>query len=140
MAKQLAKKVAAGDRPVDLTIAPAEQMPFPNQSFDTVVTTHVVCSFDDIPRALREVHRVLRVGGRLVFLEHGLSREPSIQKWQRRLDPVQRLWGDGCRLTVPVPDVLEAAGFRIEHVSEGYLDGQAKTHGYLYEGFALRAS
>lgn len=136
MAKQLKKRVARLPIDVDLVVGPAEDMPFADQSFDTVVTTHVICSLDDIAQALAEIRRVLAPQGRLVFLEHGLSADDNIRKWQRRLNPVQKLWGGGCRLDVDVPRVLEAAGFGVDGMTEGYLAGQPKTHGYLYEGVA----
>ena len=138
MAKKLREKTARGAIAVDLHLAGAENMPFIDALFDTVVTTHVLCSLDDVDAGLREIRRVLRPGGQLVFLEHGLSCEHKVRAWQRRLNPLQRLWGDGCRLDVPISEVIRAAGFEIESLDEGYLPGHAKTHGYIYQGVARR--
>lgn len=138
MAKQLAKKATESPIEVELVVAPAEALPFEDARFDTVVSTHVLCSVEDIPRSLAEIRRVLRPGGQLVFLEHGLSHDHGVQKWQHRLNPIQRLFGAGCRLDVPMRQVIEAAGFDIRALDQGYVDGQPKTHGFLYQGRALR--
>ncbi|MEQ9500320.1 MAG: class I SAM-dependent methyltransferase [Deltaproteobacteria bacterium] len=136
MAKQLAKRESRVA--VDFVAAPAEALPFLDGTFDTVVTTHVLCSFEDIAAALTELHRVLRPGGRLVFLEHGLSDEACVRRWQHRLDPLQRLWGAGCRLNVPIDEVILEAGFELTELERGHLEGQPRTHGFLYEGVAVR--
>jgi SAM-dependent methyltransferase len=95
-----------------------------------------VCSFDDIAASLAEIRRVLRPGGRFVFLEHGLSPDQGVRKWQHRLNPLQKVWGAGCRLDVDILGALRDAGFEIETLREGYLEGQPRTHGYLYQGVA----
>ena len=83
---------------VELEVAGGERLPFADAAFDCVVSTFTLCSVDDVPRALAEAYRVLRPGGRLLFLEHGLSPEPGVRQWQHRLNALQRLLGGGCRL------------------------------------------
>jgi ubiquinone/menaquinone biosynthesis C-methylase UbiE len=133
-AKKDRKRIAVETQP-----AGAEQIPHPDDSFDTVSCTHVICSLPDPARALAEVRRVLRPGGRLVFLEHGLSPDPAVARWQRRLNGIQRRFAVGCTLDLPVRTLLPEAGFTFEHLEESYLKGESRTHGYLYEGVAVPA-
>jgi SAM-dependent methyltransferase len=107
--------------PVELRHAVAEALPFDAGRFDTVVFTYTLCSVDDPRQALREARRVLRPGGRVLFVEHGLSPDPSIARWQRRLTPVWRTVSGNCHLDRDVPRELEAAGLSIEHLG-GYQD------------------
>ena len=86
-------------------------MPFDEGTFDCVVSTWTMCSIPEVGRALGEVYRVLRPGGRLVFLEHGLSEDLKVQKWQRRLNPIERVLADGCRLDLDVEAVVRGQPF-----------------------------
>lgn len=122
--------------PLDVASAAAEALPFEDARFDTVVTSHALCSVRDVEESLAEIRRVLRPGGRLLFLEHGRAEDPAVARWQRRIGPVWRLVGAGCRLDVPVPSTLEQAGFRIARLRRGYLQGAPRTHGFLFEGIA----
>jgi ubiquinone/menaquinone biosynthesis C-methylase UbiE len=96
MAKRLERNVAASGRQVEVVRAPAEQLPFPDDSFDTVVCTLVLCTVGDQQKALAEIRRVLRPGGQLLFLEHVRAEDPKIAKWQDRITPVWRRVGHGC--------------------------------------------
>lgn len=118
--------------------AGAERMPFADRSFDTVVSTHTLFSLPDRAAALAEVRRVLRPGGRFVFLEHGLSPDPRVARWQRRLNGIQKRFAAGWLLDVPVKDEITAAGLRITRLHEGYHRPKARTHSYFCEGFAVR--
>ena len=99
--------------------APAEDLPFENDSFDTVVTTLVLCGVDDQPRALREARRVLRPGGRLLFLEHVRADDPGLARFQDRMNWLNRLVV-GCDCNRPTLGTIEAEGFavsRLEHTT-----------------------
>ena len=135
MLKKLRKKKSGIE--LEVVEAGAEELPFEEASFDTVVTTHVLCSIPDRAKALAEIRRVLRPGGRYVFLEHGLSPDAKVAKWQRRLNGIQRRFAVGCLLDVPVDEELEAAGFGFESLDQYYLKGQSKTHCYFYDGVAV---
>lgn len=104
-------------RPPDFEITPllagAEQIPLPAGSVDTVVSTFTACSIPEIGLALREIHRVLKPGGKFLFLEHGLSRRPLIQKAQRLLSPVSSRLAGGCRLDRDIARLLTASGLDI---------------------------
>jgi SAM-dependent methyltransferase len=96
----------------DVTVASADALPFADASFDTVVSTLVFCTVPDVPRALREVRRVLRPGGRLLFLEH-VRAEPGtrLERWQDRLERPWRALACGCRCNRDFLATLRAAGF-----------------------------
>ena len=95
--------------------APAEDLPFVDGSFDTAVSTLVLCGVDDQPRALRELRRVLRPGGRLLFLEHVRSDDPSVAHLQDRMNGFNRFLV-GCECNRPTLSSIEAAGFGIDEV------------------------
>jgi ubiquinone/menaquinone biosynthesis C-methylase UbiE len=93
--------------------APAEDLPFEDDSFDVAVSTLVLCTVDDEPRALRELRRVLRPGGRLLFIEHVRSDDPRLARWQDRLNGLQLRIGHGCNCNRPTVEAIAAAGFSI---------------------------
>lgn len=134
MLRQLARKEPRIT--LETVQAGAEEIPFADGTFDTVVTTHVLCSIPNRSKALAEIRRVLRPDGRYVFLEHGLSPDPSVARWQRRLNGIQQRFAVGCRLDVPVRDEILAAGFGITKLHEYYLRTQSRTHTYFYDGIA----
>jgi ubiquinone/menaquinone biosynthesis C-methylase UbiE len=125
---------------VQVVQAGAEELPFADESFDTVVTTQTLCSIPDRARALLEIKRVLRPGGRYVFLEHGLSPDAGVAKWQRRLNGIQKRFAVGCLLDVPVRGEVEAAGFELARIEEYYLPKISRIQGYMYDGMARRVS
>jgi ubiquinone/menaquinone biosynthesis C-methylase UbiE len=115
--------------------ASAEAIPLASGSVDTVVTTWTLCSIPDVARALIEVRRVLAPGGRLLFVEHGRAPDQAVRRWQDRLTPLWKRLAGGCHLNRAVPDLLEAAGFRIERMETGYMSGP-KPMTFMYEGRA----
>ncbi|BCX46605.1 SAM dependent methyltransferase [Haloferula helveola] len=124
---------------LEVVASGAEAMPFVDGRFETVVSTLSLCSIPDRAAALREMRRVMRPGGRLLLLEHGLSPDVRVARWQRRLNPIQRRFAAGCVLDVPVKEELQEAGFDVADLAEGYLEGESKTHGYLYRGWVTKA-
>jgi ubiquinone/menaquinone biosynthesis C-methylase UbiE len=106
---------------VDLVEASAEHLPLPDGQFDTVVSTLVLCTVPDPLRALREVWRVLKPGGQLLFLEHVRSDEPKLAKWQDRLNGINRIVAHGCNCNRSTLDVIKQAGFTIRSVEKGLL-------------------
>jgi len=113
MAKRLARRVAGQARAADIVEAPAEQLPFPDASFDTVVVTLVLCTVSDPARALAEIRRVLAPGGRLLFLEHVRSDDSRIARWQDRLNGLNQIIAHGCNCNRATVDAMRAAGFTI---------------------------
>ena len=107
---------------VELQSSSAEAMAFKPASFDCVVCTYTLCTIPDPLAALREIRRVLRPGGRLLFAEHGLAPDADVVKWQRRLEPLWSRVAGGCHLTRDIPALLHAAGFEAA-IDSGYLKG-----------------
>jgi ubiquinone/menaquinone biosynthesis C-methylase UbiE len=103
--------------------APAENLPFEDDSFDTAVTTLVLCTVDDQPRALRELRRVLRPGGRLLFMEHVRSEDERVARWQDRLLPINTRLCCGCHCNRPTLDGIRAAGFEVKRLHNDTIPG-----------------
>lgn len=136
MLKQLEKSVDCQSVDLRPVHGSTESMPFRDNSFDTIVSTHSLCSMADRSGALSEIKRVLRPGGRFLFLEHGVSPEPNVARWQRRLNVLQSRLAVGCVLDMEVERELTGAGFSFLEFTEGYQPNERKILGYLYEGIA----
>lgn len=136
MAERAEERLGTAPFPVRLLRGPGEHVPLPDASVDTVVTTYTLCSVDDVDATVREMRRVLRPGGQLLFVEHGLAPDARIRRWQTRATPVWRHIAGGCRLDVPVVDRLEAAGFHVDRVETMYLPGTVRPLGFNYWGVA----
>jgi len=123
------------DVPIERRGLDGQRLDEPDASYDAVLVTFALCTIPDPARALDEVRRVLRPGGMLCFLEHGLAPDPRVAAWQRRLEPVQRRVAGGCHLTRDVPSLVAGAGLRIVSVREEQLEGpriaRPWTYGYL---------
>ena len=129
------ERVAAARVPVSLARAAAEQLPFRDAAFDTLVMTWTLCSIPNPSAALNEMRRVLKPGGRLLFVEHGLAPEPAIIRWQHRLTPCWRRIGGGCHLDRKMDDLIRNAGFRVDALETGYMKGP-KPWTFMYVGSA----
>lgn len=119
MAARLRKHVARSGRPVDVVEAPGERLPFGDASFDTVAMTLVLCTAPDPAAVLREVRRVLKPGGRLLFLEHVRSGDPKLARWQDRLHGVWYAFGYGCNCNRDTLATINASGLDVEQVEHG---------------------
>jgi len=133
------KRAAVASAPVTLTRGSATSMPLDDASFDTVVMTWTLCSIPDPSAALREMRRVLKPGGALLFIEHGLSPEPNVARWQHRLTPLWRRFAGGCHLDRKIDDLLRGAGFDLPDLRNEYAEGP-RPMTYMYEGRAVRSS
>jgi ubiquinone/menaquinone biosynthesis C-methylase UbiE len=132
------KRIEKSQIEVDLRCVNAEELPLQDATFDCVVSTWTLCSIPDVQRAMKEVYRVLKPGGRFVFLDHGLSDEPKIQRWQRRLNWIQKRVGDGCRLDLDVEALVRGLPFREVSLGRFVLERAPKTHGTMYRGVATK--
>lgn len=127
-----ARRIAALPAPVVFAGTDAARLPLPDGSFDSALSTLTLCTIPDVTGALAEIHRVLRPGGVLHFFEHGLAPDPVVQRWQRRLAPVQRRVFAGCRLTRDIRGLISSAGFALEEIEESYLPGPPPSRPFVY--------
>jgi ubiquinone/menaquinone biosynthesis C-methylase UbiE len=116
---------------------PGERIPLEDGSVDTVVSTFTFCTIPGIVEAIRGVGRVLRPGGRLIFFEHGRAPDPSVRRWQERLEPIFYRAFAGCHLTRDIPSLLAQGGFRIEQIESAYLAKFPKSPSYCWWGSAV---
>jgi ubiquinone/menaquinone biosynthesis C-methylase UbiE len=121
--------------PVEFVEGSAEAIPLDDASVDTVVTTWTLCSIPDAPRSLREMRRVLKPGGRLLFVEHGRAPDASVRWWQDHLNPAWKRLGGGCHLNRAIQTLIESAGFHFERIDTGYMRGP-RPMSFMYEGSA----
>ena len=135
--KLAGKRLAATQVPVERSGLDGQSLPFPDNSVDAALSTWTMCTIPDLDAALSELRRVLKPGGTLHFVEHGLAPDEGVQRWQHRLEPVQKRLFGGCHLTRPVVDSLTGAGFTIEEVDVFYEDGSPKFVGANSLGIAV---
>jgi len=123
------KRLRAASVPVERSGLDGQSLPFADNSYDAALSTWTLCTIPDVATALSEVRRVLKPGGTLHFVEHGLAPDERVRRWQHRFEPVQKKVFGGCHLTRPVVDLLTAAGFTITDLDEFYEEGAPKIMG-----------
>ncbi|MFA5494933.1 MAG: class I SAM-dependent methyltransferase [Porticoccaceae bacterium] len=136
MRRKARNNIARSPVEVRLLDLPGEQIPLPDNSVDTVLTTFTLCTIPDLRAALAQIQRVMKPGARLVFCEHGLADSPALQRWQNRITPVWKKCFGGCHLNRPIGSVLEEAGFTIVELENFYMEKGPKLLGYMYFGQA----
>lgn len=132
------KRMKKAGLAVELSGLSAEKIPFESGAFDTVLVTYALCSIPDPVAALKEMRRMLAPGAKLIFCEHGLAPDPSVRRWQERLNPLWSKLGGGCRLNRDVPALLRQAGLRSADMQSMYLPGP-RPLAYNYWGTAVAA-
>ena len=135
LAKELANDSKAS---IELVIGSAESIPYPDNFFDTVLVTYTMCTIPNVAIANKEMWRVLKDDGRLIFCEHGLAPDKKISKWQNRIDP---LWGKiagGCHLNRDIQKLITDAGFSFESLDKMYIPNTPKFAGYNYWGIGKK--
>ncbi len=136
--KLASRRVASATMPVERSGLDGQALPFGDETHDAALSTLTLCTIPDAAAALREVHRVLRPGAKLHFVEHGLAPDPPVQRWQRRMEPVQKRLAGGCHLTRQIADMVTDAGFTITDLDVFYAEGP-KALGAFTLGAAAKA-
>ena len=138
MYRRARRRIKQAGIEVDRRLLGGERLPFEDGTFDCVVSTFTLCSIEQVDQAVREVYRVLKPVGKLLFLEHGLSPEPKVQKWQRRLNWLQMRLAGGCHLDRDMRALVTAQPFASVQMDEFYIEKTPRTHGYMYRGVATK--
>ena len=124
--KLAGKRLSASAVSVERSGLDGQALPLPDDSCDTALSTWTLCTIPDVAVALGEVRRVLKPGGTLHFVEHGLAPDENVRRWQHRLEPMQKRLFGGCHLTRSIADLLSDAGFEITEVEVFYEKGAPK--------------
>jgi ubiquinone/menaquinone biosynthesis C-methylase UbiE len=131
------KRVRASQVPVERSGLDGQSLPFADDSFDSALSTWTMCTIPDLDAPLAELRRVLKPGATLHFVEHGLAPDEKVQRWQHRLEPMQKRVFGGCHLTRPIVAQLSNAGFTIKDLDEFYEEGAPKIMGADSLGVAV---
>ena len=132
LARQRAEQISI---PVEMIALELGQIQAADARFDSIVCTFTLCTIPDAIAALREMRRVLKPGGKLLFSEHGLAPDAPVVRWQHRLTPLWKPFAGGCHLNRDIPALLEAGGFNIGQLETSYLKGP-RPMTWVYRGWA----
>ena len=131
----MAKKVARDiDVDVDLIIGGAEEIPLPENSIDTILLTYTLCTIPKVKDSIKEIERVLKPSGSMLFCEHGLAPDEKVAKWQQRLNPYWKKIAGGCNLNRDIPKIIQDSSFKITKLETMYLPSTPKFAGFNYWG------
>ena len=136
MRRKASPRVAAVPFEIKWLELPGEEIPLDDHSADTVLLTYTLCTIPDFRKALAQMRRVLKPGGKLLFAEHGAAPDENIRKWQDRINPLWKRIAGGCHINREIPRLLEDGGFKVETVDTMYLPGPIKIASFQYWGVA----
>lgn len=133
------RRIAKSATPIELAGLTGEHLDLSPEEFDAVLSTWTMCTIPNLALALQEIRRVLKPQGTLHFVEHGGAPDAKTARWQGRLEPLHKKFAGGCHLTRRIPEFIENAGFRIDHLDTYYFKGEPRPYGFTFEGRALKS-
>lgn len=136
MRKKAQKNLQQSPAQVEWLGLPGEEIPLDSHSADTVVLTFTLCTIPEWEIALRQMKRVLKPGGKLLFCEHGAAPDEAVARWQNRINPLWKKIAGGCHLNRNIPELISQAGFSIRELEADYLPKTPRIAGFRYRGFA----
>jgi ubiquinone/menaquinone biosynthesis C-methylase UbiE len=136
--ERVRERIARAPFPVEIHHLPADRtLPFDTGRFDTVTMTWTLCTIAEPVAALREMRRVVKPGGKLLFIEHGRSDDAKVARWQDRWNPVQNVIACGCNVNRKIDALVEQGGFRMASLERFLAEGAPRMFGEMYRGTAL---
>ena len=136
--ERVAKRIAKAPFPVRFVKITAEKLPFPDASFDCVVSNLTLCTVPDPASAMSEIRRVLKPSGIFLFWEHGLADDAGLARWQGRLNGIQKVIAGGCNLNRKIDSLIAASGLTVTRLDRYEFAAMPRTHGQMYRGVATR--
>ncbi|MEM9899505.1 MAG: class I SAM-dependent methyltransferase, partial [Pseudomonadota bacterium] len=136
MRKRATKRISESPLEIEFLDLPSEQIPLPDDSIDTILITYTLCTIPDVDAAVREMHRVIKPDGILLFSEHGRAPDQGTRKFQNRVNNAWKRVAGGCNLNRNIPQLLRDGGFAFDDLEAAYLPMMPKTLGYNYWGSA----
>ena len=135
---EMARTVATQEgMKVNFISSGAEDIPLPDDHFDSVLITYTMCTIPEVIRANTEIRRVLKEQGKMIFCEHGVAPDDNIRKWQKRINPFWGKIAGGCNINRNIPSLIQESGFDIVEMEEMYLPNTPKIAGYNFWGYAV---
>ncbi len=135
---EMARTVATQEgMKVNFISSGAEEIPLPDDHFDSVLITYTMCTIPEVIRANTEIRRVLKEQGKMIFCEHGVAPDDNIRKWQKRINPFWGKIAGGCNINRNIPSLIQESGFDIVEMEEMYLPNTPKIAGYNFWGYAV---
>ena len=135
---EMARTVATHEgMKVNFISSGAEEIPLPDDHFDSVLITYTMCTISEVIRANTEIRRVLKEQGKMIFCEHGVAPDDNIRKWQKRINPFWGKIAGGCNINRNIPSLIQESGFDIVEMEEMYLPNTPKIAGYNFWGYAV---
>jgi ubiquinone/menaquinone biosynthesis C-methylase UbiE len=138
MRARAAQRVAESPLDIEFLGLPGEQIPLDDNAADTILITYTLCTIPDVMKALGQMRRVLKPGGRMLFSEHGEAPDEGVRRWQQRITPVWKVIGGGCHVGRPIPKLIQDGGFAVEDMQTMYLPGTPRFAGFNYWGSATK--
>ena len=135
---EMARTVATHEgMKVNFISSGAEEIPLPDDHFDSVLITYTMCTIPEVIRANTEIRRVLKEQGKMIFCEHGVAPDDNIRKWQKRINPFWGKIAGGCNIDRNIPSLIQDSGFDIIEIEEMYLPNTPRIAGYNFWGYAV---